>query len=149
MCAAAASNAQQKFTSLRRRLDQLGYRQPLGIESLPLVERLFADLIHTTESLKNSRLSTSSTAVSSRRADGDGSHVTSDAQIDAYKSDNARLIRENNELHQQLIHFKEDSEFTLKGRNRMDFMQIAEVFFTIFVGIVMNFNNSSLCLLFR
>jgi len=122
MCAAAAaaSSAQQKFGSLRRRLDQLGYRQPLGIESLPLVERLFADLIHTTESLKNSRLNTSSTAggsTGSGRADGDGSHITSDAQIDAYKSDNARLIRENNELHQQLIHVKEDSEFTIKGKN--------------------------------
>jgi len=120
MCAAAtASNVQQKFSSLRRRLDQLGYRQPLGIESLPLVERLFADLIHTTESLKNSRLNTSSIVGSGRRADGDGSHVTSDAQIDAYKSDNARLIRENNELHQQLIHVKEDSEFTIKGKNRI------------------------------
>jgi len=131
MCAAAAaSNAQQKFSSLRRRLDQLGYRQPLGIESLPLVERLFADLVHTTESLKNSRLSTNSIAAGgSRRADGDGSHVTADAQIDAYKSDNARLIRENNELHQQLIHVKEDSEFTIKGRNRIDFMQ------RFFVGI--------------
>lgn len=39
--------------NLRRRLDQLGYRQPLGIESIPLVERLFSDLVHTTESLKN------------------------------------------------------------------------------------------------
>ena len=126
MCAAAAaaaSSAPQKFSSLRRRLDQLGYRQPLGIESLPLVERLFADLIHTTESLKNSRLNTSSIAGGSRRADGDGSHVTSDAQIDAYKSDNARLIRESNELHQQLIHVKEDSEFTIKGKNRIDFVQ--------------------------
>ena len=34
-----------------RSLDQLGYRQPLGIESVPLVERLFSDLVHTTESL--------------------------------------------------------------------------------------------------
>jgi len=114
MCAAVTS---EKFSSLRRRLDQIGYRQPLGIESLPLVERLFADLIHTTESLKNSRLATSSAADGSRRADGDGSYIASDAQIDAYKSDNARLIRENNELHQQLIHVKEDSEFSIKGSN--------------------------------
>lgn len=48
----ATAAAQQKFTELRKRLDQLGYRQPLGIESLPLVEKLFFDLIHTTESLK-------------------------------------------------------------------------------------------------
>ena len=52
----SSSATQQKFTSLRKRLDQLGYRQPLGIESLPLVERLFADLIHTTDSLKHEKL---------------------------------------------------------------------------------------------
>lgn len=48
--------AEAKFVSLRKRLDQLGYKQPLGIESLPLVEKLFNDLIHTTESLKESKL---------------------------------------------------------------------------------------------
>ena len=51
-----ATLAEQKFTALRKRLDQLGYRQALGIESLPLVEKLFNDLIHTTESLKNAKL---------------------------------------------------------------------------------------------
>ena len=51
-----ASSAEQKFTALRKRLDQLGYRQALGIESLPLVEKLFNDLVHTTESLKNAKL---------------------------------------------------------------------------------------------
>ncbi len=34
----------------------MGYRQPLVIDSLPLVEKLFADLMHTTESLKNAKL---------------------------------------------------------------------------------------------
>lgn len=37
----AMSNAERKFVNLRKRLDQLGYRQPLGIESLPLAEKLF------------------------------------------------------------------------------------------------------------
>ena len=49
MSAISSAATQQKFTALRKRLDQLGYRQPLGIESLPLVERLFADLVHTTD----------------------------------------------------------------------------------------------------
>ncbi len=43
---------ERKFKGLRKRLDQLGYRQPLGVESFPLVERLIADLLQTTESLK-------------------------------------------------------------------------------------------------
>ena len=51
-----ATAMERKFTSLRKRLDQMGYRQPLGVESLPLAERLFGDLLHTTESLKNAKL---------------------------------------------------------------------------------------------
>ena len=47
---------EQKYTQLRKRLDQLGYRQTLGIESLPLIEKLFNDLVHTTESLKKTKL---------------------------------------------------------------------------------------------
>ena len=47
-----ATAAERRFTALRKRLDQIGYRQPLGLESLPLVDKLFGDLLHTTESLK-------------------------------------------------------------------------------------------------
>lgn len=104
---------QKKFGGLRRRLDQLGYRQPLGIESFPLVERLFLDLIHTTDSLKKAKLGSGAP-----EALGDGTVSTAAAaghQVEAYKSDNAKLIKENNELHQQLIHIKEDSEFAIKG----------------------------------
>lgn len=50
-----ATATERKFTNLRKRLDQLGYRQSLGIESLPLVDKLFGDLLHTTESLKNAK----------------------------------------------------------------------------------------------
>lgn len=48
--------SEQKYINLRKRLDQLGYRQTLGIESLPLIEKLFNDLVHTTESLKKAKL---------------------------------------------------------------------------------------------
>ena len=50
-----ATATERKFTSLRKRLDQMGYRQPLCIEALPLTEKLFGDLLHTTESLKNAK----------------------------------------------------------------------------------------------
>ena len=50
-----ATATERKFTNLRKRLDQLGYRQPLGVESLPLVEKLFCDLLHTTDSLKGAK----------------------------------------------------------------------------------------------
>lgn len=50
-----ATSSEQKYLLLRKRLDQFGYKQPLAIESLPLVEKLFQDLIHTTESLKKAK----------------------------------------------------------------------------------------------
>ena len=100
---AEAGTAQQKFTSLRKRLDQLGYRHPLGIESLPLVERLFADLVHTTESLKKAKQESSKAPADNGRIDG---------RVEAYKSDNAKLVKENNQLHQQLIQ-KTDEANTL------------------------------------
>nr|ANN83882.1 Cep135 [Patiria miniata] len=96
--------AEQRFTALRKRLDQLGYRQALGIESLPLVEKLFNDLVHTTSSLKNAKLQASRTVE-------DKPPVCTD---EAYRSDNAKLVRENNDLHLQLIKLKEDSEATIK-----------------------------------
>lgn len=44
---------ERRYRALRNHLDDLGYRQPLIIESLPLVERLVSDLLHTTESLRH------------------------------------------------------------------------------------------------
>lgn len=46
------ANAERRFVNLRKRLDQLGYRHPLGVDSLPLVEKLFR--YSEGDSLKNS-----------------------------------------------------------------------------------------------
>lgn len=101
-----SAQAQQKFTNLRKRLDQLGYRQTLGLESLPLVEKLFADLVHTTESLKNTKLQLGKTEVESKDVD---------SAIEPYKSDNAKLVKENNDLHQQIIKQKDESDAIVRG----------------------------------
>ncbi|XP_047442689.1 centrosomal protein of 135 kDa isoform X2 [Mugil cephalus] len=95
------SSAERKFVNLRKRLDQLGYRQPLGIESLPLVEKLFSDLVHTTESLRNAKLSAGKTEKESRNFD---------ALLEPYRTENARVVRENNELHLELLKLKEEKE---------------------------------------
>ncbi|TKS75034.1 Centrosomal protein of 135 kDa [Collichthys lucidus] len=95
------SSAERKFVNLRKRLDQLGYRQPLGIESLPLVDKLFSDLVHTTESLRNAKLSAGKTDKESRNFD---------ALLEPYRAENARAIRENNELHQELLKLKEEKD---------------------------------------
>ncbi|XP_066576020.1 centrosomal protein of 135 kDa isoform X2 [Amia ocellicauda] len=96
-----SSTAERKFINLRKRLDQLGYRQPLGIESLPLVEKLFSDLVHTTESLRNAKLSAGKTEKESKNLD---------ALLEPYKTENARLVRENNELHLGVLKLKEEKD---------------------------------------
>ena len=107
-----ATATERKFTSLRKRLDQLGYRQPLVVESIPLAEKLFGDLLHTTESLKNAKLQL-------------GKHreqkAVWEAHVEPYREDNARLVGESSELHQQLIRLKEGAEARerdLRGRLR-------------------------------
>ncbi|XP_043985251.1 centrosomal protein of 135 kDa [Gambusia affinis] len=95
------SNAERKFLNLRKRLDQLNYRQPLGIESLPLVEKLFSDLVHTTESLRNAKLSAGKTEKESRNVD---------ALLEPYKAENARLIKENNRMHLELLKLREEKD---------------------------------------
>lgn len=100
-----ATATERKFTSLRKRLDQLGYRQPLGIESLPLVEKLFGDLLHTTESLKNAKLQLGK----QREQKG-----VWEQHAEPYKADNSRLVKENNELHQQVIRLKESAEVRVR-----------------------------------
>ncbi|XP_053314564.1 centrosomal protein of 135 kDa [Spea bombifrons] len=97
--------AERKFINLRKRLDQLGYKQPLGIESLPLVEKLFSDLVHTTESLRNVKL----TAGKSEKE-----NKNFDSVIEPYKTENARLVKENNELHLELLKTKEESDRFIK-----------------------------------
>ncbi|XP_063748208.1 centrosomal protein of 135 kDa isoform X1 [Eleginops maclovinus] len=95
------NNAERKFLNLRKRLDQLGYRHPLGIESLPLVEKLFSDLVHTTESLRNAKLSAGKTEKETRNFD---------ALLEPYRAENARAVRENNELHLELLKLKEEKD---------------------------------------
>ena len=100
-----ASATERKFTALRKRLDQLGYRQPVGIESLPLVEKLFGDLLHTTESLKRAKLQLN------KQNEQKG---VWEQQVEPYRLDNARLVRENNELHQKVLKLKESSEIKVR-----------------------------------
>ncbi|XP_077391362.1 centrosomal protein of 135 kDa-like [Festucalex cinctus] len=51
------SNGDVTRSHLRKRLDQLGYRLHFGMDSVPLVAKLFSDLVHTTVSLRNAKLS--------------------------------------------------------------------------------------------
>lgn len=43
---------EERYISLRKQLEELGYHQYLKIESVPLVEKLVSDLVQTTDSLR-------------------------------------------------------------------------------------------------
>ncbi|XP_058694161.1 centrosomal protein of 135 kDa isoform X2 [Poecile atricapillus] len=99
------TSAERRFLNLRKRLDQLGYRQSLGVESLPLVEKLFSDLVHTTESLRRAKLSSGKTEKECNNYD---------TILEPYKTENARLTRENNDLHLEILKLKEQSDHHIK-----------------------------------
>ncbi|XP_006898157.1 PREDICTED: centrosomal protein of 135 kDa [Elephantulus edwardii] len=97
--------AERKYVNIRKRLDQLGYRQTLTVECLPLVEKLFSDLVHTTESLRKSKLS----AVKAEKESANFDFV-----LEPYKVENARLCRENNDLYLELMKLREQSDQQIK-----------------------------------
>lgn len=66
----------------------------------------FSDLVHTTDSLRNAKLSVGKTEKESRNVD---------ALVEPYKAENARIVRENNDLHQQLLRQKEEKDRETRG----------------------------------
>lgn len=49
----AEYNVAARYRTVRKHLDNLGYKQALSLDALPLIETLLADLIQTTDSLKH------------------------------------------------------------------------------------------------
>lgn len=108
-----SSVVETRFTGLRRHLDQLGYKQPLGLDGIPLAERLLSDLLQTTDSLRLAELDL-------QKHQNEKTVFTQ--HVEPYRSDNAKFVCENNELHAQLLKAKETNEnrmrdlkFTLRG----------------------------------
>lgn len=66
----------------------------------------FSDLVHTTESLRKSKLS-------ALKAEKESANF--DFILEPYKLENARLIRENNELYLELMKQREQSDQHIKG----------------------------------
>jgi len=76
------------------------------------VERLFSDLIHTTDSLKRAKLGLQklpSTGV-------DPEQVAEDV-VEPYRADNARLVQENNQLHYEFVKVKEELDASTKSES--------------------------------
>ena len=91
--------AEKKFQALKRRLDQFHYSLPLNIESAPLVERLFNDLIKTAEGFQSLK----------KIHDESKNQINKqELLIVPLKKENERIVKENNELHHDIIKCKED-----------------------------------------
>ncbi|KAG5872214.1 hypothetical protein JTB14_029823 [Gonioctena quinquepunctata] len=96
---------EKTFSKIRKELDDLGYKEALRPECLPLVRRILSDLKITTESLKK-YMRISQQALEER------DHLQLGAE--PYKCDNAKLVKECNELHLAFIQFKEQHEKSQK-----------------------------------
>ncbi|XP_015111623.1 centrosomal protein of 135 kDa isoform X3 [Diachasma alloeum] len=88
-----------RYRILRKRLENLGYRQALPVDALSLVERLLGDLVQTTESLRHFK------AIAEDKIEISGPQEFS---VDPYKCDNAKLVQECNKLHAELTESKEN-----------------------------------------
>lgn len=49
----AEYNVATRYRTVKKHLDNLGYKQALSLDALPLIETLLADLVQTTDSLKH------------------------------------------------------------------------------------------------
>ncbi|XP_034239974.1 major antigen-like [Thrips palmi] len=91
---------EQRYHSLRAQLDELGFRQPLAIECLPLVEALFGDLLQTTSSLDHYK---------KKAHELDEQVRVLNRGVQPFRNDNERLVRQITELNQQVTHIREEA----------------------------------------
>lgn len=90
-----------RFDELRARLAALRYDLPLGLESAPLVESLLSDLTKTNERLE---------ALTAQVEAQAQSLVVAENTAHPLRKENGRLLRENNQLHLELITRAEQAE---------------------------------------
>lgn len=74
----------------------------------PCLSLCYSDLVHTTESLRNAKLSAGKSEKENRNVD---------SLLEPYRTENARLVRENNELHLELLKLKDEKERVISGNN--------------------------------
>lgn len=98
------SELDERFESIRYQLDALGYRQYMPPDSIGLVSQLIADLLHTTDSLKQYKNIAQNTLEVARNLE---------AKSTPYVRDNCSLIQECNELQTKLKEVNENRKSKL------------------------------------
>ncbi|KAL3266192.1 hypothetical protein HHI36_010375 [Cryptolaemus montrouzieri] len=94
-----------KYMKVRKELDTLGYFKTLSLESVPLVEKLLEDLKTTTESLQK-YMKIAQNAIQDKE--------NLEVSTGPYKSDNAKLVKECNDLHLTFLNYRGQTERDIK-----------------------------------
>ncbi|XP_061894880.1 centrosomal protein of 135 kDa-like isoform X5 [Entelurus aequoreus] len=93
--------SERRMLQLRSRLDMLGYTDHLGADSLSLVERLFCDMVHTTESLRKAK----------RLAGKSEKEIQNcDVFLEPYRAAHDQLDKKNRELQMELLTVKGEKD---------------------------------------
>lgn len=95
------ATSEMKHNGLRKRLDVLGFTQPLPLGAVPLVGAILEDLIQTTESLKHHKDQVHNLLQEKKAWD---------LGVEAYKCDNSKLLSQVSALNRQLIQQKDQYE---------------------------------------
>ncbi len=85
---------ERKFHALRKRLTDEGYTQALGFESVPLVHRLFDDMC---------ALRDTHATLAHNLSEKSANEAKLQRQIHPVQKELSRMVRENNQLHLELI----------------------------------------------
>ena len=85
---------EKKFHALRKRLTDEGYTQVLGFESVPLVHRLFDDMC---------ALRDTHATLAHNLSEKSANEAALQRQIHPVQKELSRMVRENNQLHLELI----------------------------------------------
>ena len=92
---------EREYTRVKRSLEVLGYKDPLGLDSVSVVNKVLNDLIKTTEGFKK------------LQDERDRLRIELKSQGDLIlplRNENTRLTKENNELHTEMIKLKDNLE---------------------------------------
>lgn len=98
------SGDNERFESIRYQLDALGYRQYMPPDSIGLVSQLIADLLQTTDSLKQYKNIAQNTLEIARNFEENST---------PYVRDNCSLIQECTELRNKLKNVQENEKSKL------------------------------------
>ena len=92
---------EREYTRVKKSLEVLGYKDPLGLDSVSVVNKVLNDLIKTTEGFKK------------LQDERDRLRIELKSQGDLVlplRNENMRLTKENNELHKEMIKLKDNLE---------------------------------------